>query len=294
MLDFVEQRVAAGHRRRGQRGADRVRRRRPRRRSRSARPARRHPAAAARDDRRAGRRAPRQRRGLHRPHRPPRRPTGYGRIVRGNDDRVRRIVEHSDATADERPSTRSTPASTASAAACSPPPAAPQPRERPGRVLPDRRRRGARRGRPPGRHLRGPDPDETHGVNDRRAARGRPRPSCGPAPTSRLARARGHHGRPREDLRRCHRRLAPDVTLFPGVVLQGTPSSVPTPRSARHPPGRLRRREERSSSSRPSPATPRSATTPGRSVRRPGAGRRGPPGTTTGAFYTAVPDSDHA
>jgi bifunctional UDP-N-acetylglucosamine pyrophosphorylase/glucosamine-1-phosphate N-acetyltransferase len=29
-------------------------------------------------------------------------PTGYGRIVRGKDDRVRRIVEHADADADER------------------------------------------------------------------------------------------------------------------------------------------------------------------------------------------------
>ena len=92
------------------------------------------------------------------------------------------------------------------------------------RRLPGRRRRGRRRRR------------------DRRASTTacswpRPRPSCGGAPTTRWLRAGRHDGRPRAaPTSTPPSQLAPDVTLFPGTILQGAhgrrraaPRSAPTP-----------------------------------------------------------------
>ncbi|MEZ5296387.1 MAG: hypothetical protein R2697_09000 [Ilumatobacteraceae bacterium] len=46
-------------------------------------------------------------------------PTGYGRVIRGKDERVLRIVEQRDAAPKNSTSARSTPASTRSGATCS-------------------------------------------------------------------------------------------------------------------------------------------------------------------------------
>ena len=121
-----------------------------------------------------------------------------------------------------------------------PGPAPAQPRERPGRVLPDRRRRGAARRRLPRRPRR-----RRRRRRDRRASTTacswpRPRPSCAGAPTTRWLRARRHHGRPRAaPTSTPPSQLGADVTLFPGTILQGAhgrrraaPRSAPTPASS--------------------------------------------------------------
>ena len=135
-------------------------------------------------------------------------PTGYGRIVRGADDRVLRIVEQRDASRDER----------AIREVCTsiyafrrdllgPALAPPVARQCAGRVLPHRRRRVARRNGPPGR-LR-------HGAGRRDAGRQR---SLAARP--RRARAAGadeppvvaqwrDDARPASDVHRRHRRPRP-------------------------------------------------------------------------------------
>ena len=155
-IDFVEQLVPARHRRRGDRRHDRVPRRRPRRRRR-ARAARRHTPAACETVARAGRGS------TARPARRPRcsppgspiRPATAG-SAGDRDDNVARVVEHGDATLERaRRSTRSTRRSTASAASLLAPALRRlSPEQRPGRVLPDRRRRGAARRRLPRRLAR--------------------------------------------------------------------------------------------------------------------------------------------
>ena len=179
-----------------------------RRRGRRAGPARRHAAAAARDHRRAGRPPPQHRR-RRRPCSPPCMddPTGYGRVVRGRDDRVVRIVEqarrHRRGAGDR---TRSTPRSTASGASL----LAPALR----RIEPDNSqgeyyltdvvevlaaagypveaRRRRRPGRDPGRQ--------------RPPAAGRGRGRAASAHQRGAAALGRHHGRPGRDLRRHHRR----------------------------------------------------------------------------------------
>ena len=98
-----------------------------------------------------------------------------------------------------------------------------QPRQRPGRVLPDRRRRGART-TPATRSPRSwspTTPARPQGVNDRvqlAAAEAELRRRT----NERWLRAGRHHARPRAHLHRRHRRSsAADVTLFPGTILQG-------------------------------------------------------------------------
>ena len=145
---------AARHRRRRRRGPHRLRPRRARRRRRRrARAARRHAAAAGRHHRRPGRGPPGLRRRLHPAHRP------HGRPHRLRPRRARQATTGSRASS-SRPtpptrswrSTRSTPSIYCFRRSVLGPGAAPpQPRQRPGRVLPHRRRRGARRGRLPGR-----------------------------------------------------------------------------------------------------------------------------------------------
>ena len=194
-VEFVEQRPA-GHRRRRERRAHRVRRR-PRRRGRHPRAAGRRAAGPPRDARPARHRAPRvgrrrdrssppsstTRRWL-RPGRPrharPRRP--HRRADRRHRRRARdRRDQHVDLLLPPQPArARAAPA---------------EPRERAGRVLPDRRDRGAPRGGPPGRRGRGRRPG-------RGAARERPRPARdrrGGAPRAdqrALDARRRHDGRP--------------------------------------------------------------------------------------------------
>ena len=140
-----------------------------------------------------------------------------------------------------------------------------QPRERPGRVLPDRRRRGAGRRRlPGGRASVADDADETARRQRPRASWPRPRPSCGGAPTTRWLRAGRHDGRPRAHLHRHHRASWPPTSpssrarcsraarsigegaeIGPDTRLVDCIGRRPTP-----------------CSSRPSAATPRSAPAP--------------------------------
>ena len=112
-------------------------------------------------------------------------PTGYGRIVRDERGAVDRIVEQTDASDAEREITEINPSiycfrRTLPRARA----AAPQPRERAGRVLPDRRHRGAPAHRAPDR-----------GGPGRRRVRddGRQRPG---AARTRRAAAAGPHQRP--------------------------------------------------------------------------------------------------
>ena len=117
-------------------------------------------------------------------------PTGYGRIVRvGKDDRVARIVEHRDATPDELEIDEiNTGIFCFRRSLLAPALRMVQPRQRPGRVLPHRRRGGAGRGRPPGgeRGRRRPRRDPRHQrpgparPRRGRAARAAPTPSGWP------------------------------------------------------------------------------------------------------------------
>ena len=73
-------------------------------------------------------------------------PTGYGRVIRDKDDRVARIVEHADADIEEREVDEiNTSIYCFRRNLLAPGAAPPEPRERAGRVLPDRRDRGAAR-----------------------------------------------------------------------------------------------------------------------------------------------------
>ena len=96
-------------------------------------------------------------------------PTGYGRVVRGRDDAVARVVEDGDATDEELEVARGQHLDLLLPAQRAGPVAAPaQPGQRPGRVLPDRRGRGPLRGRPPGAaRWSCADTMEVAGVNDR-------------------------------------------------------------------------------------------------------------------------------
>ena len=192
-------------------------------------------------------------------------PTGYGRVVRGTDDRVVRIVEQRDATPEELEITESTRRSTASAARCS------RPALR--RVTPDNAQgeyyltdvvAGARRGRPPRRRRAcATTRSRPPGINDRPPAGGRRgraapphqrRAGCGAGVTmvDPAHHLRRRHGAPRRRRHPLPRRRAP------GRDGRGRGRRD----RARHPPRRLRRRRPRRRSRPPSAATPRSATTP--------------------------------
>ena len=190
-------------------------------------------------------------------------PTGYGRVVRGKDDRVLRIVEQRDATAEEREHRRDQhvdlllPPQRAGAGA-----APAQPRERPGRVLPDRRRRGAARRRAT-RSRRVVADDETGAASTTGCSSPPPRPSCGGAPTERWLRQGVTMVDPERTyidatVRARHRR-----DPLPGHHAAGRTVVGDRRRDRpRHPPGRLRGRRATPSSSRPWAATPRSAPAP--------------------------------
>ena len=148
--------------------------------------------------------------------------TGYGRVVRGRDDAVARVVEHGDATDERARGPRGQHLDLLLQAQRAGPVAAPaQPGQRPGRVLPDRRGRGALRGRPPGRvgggrgHHgggRGQRPGPAGGGRGRAA---RPDQRALDAP------GRDHVGSRRPPTSTPRSSLATDVVLLPGVILQG-------------------------------------------------------------------------
>lgn len=148
-------------------------------------------------------------------------PTGYGRIVRGRDDRVVRIVEQSDATAEEQAITEiNTGIFCFRRSLLAPALRRLSPENAQGEYyLTDVVQVLSDAGHPVGSYI-APDPSETHGVNDRAQL----------ADAEARLRARTN----REWLRRgvtmvdpdttyvdATVELAPDVTLFPGVVLQG-------------------------------------------------------------------------
>ena len=186
-------------------------------------------------------------------------------------------------------STRSTRRSTASAGRAGPgaaPPAAP---ERPGRVLPDRRRRGAPRRRLPGGHRGGRRP--------RRGGRASTTACSWPTAEAELRRRTNdawlQQGVTMVDPDATYIdatvELAADVTLFPGTILQGTHRRRAGQRDrSRHAARRLRRRRRR----RGRPGTGHDAEIGAGAivgpyaVLRPGASI--PDGTVTGPFYTAA------
>lgn len=149
-------------------------------------------------------------------------PTGYGRIVRGKEDRVRRIVEQADATADEQAITEiNTGIFCFRRSLLAPALRRLSPENAQGEYyLTDVVQVLAEAGHPVESFV-ATDPDETHGVNDRVQL----------ATAEAELRARTNHGWLRRGVTMVDPattyvdatvELAPDVTLFPGVVLQGS------------------------------------------------------------------------
>ncbi len=217
------------------------------RRGRRARPARRHAAAAGRDHRRLVEAAPRHDGAAtvltadrRRPHR-----LRPGRARRGRPGRPHRRARPTPPTR-SRPSTRSTPRSTASA----------------GQLLAPALRRLSPENAQGEYYLTdvvGVLHDAGYpvgAVTGRRPRRGRGRQRPGPArrrrgraapraPTS-LAARRGHHGRPRPHLRRHHRAARPRRHPVPRHdPPRRTHRGRPRRDRSRHPPGRLRGRRGR-------------------------------------------------
>lgn len=148
-------------------------------------------------------------------------PTGYGRIVRGRNDRVTRIVEQADATSDERDIHEiNTGIFCFRRSLLAPALRRLSPENAQGEYyLTDVVEVLSEAGHPVGSFV-APDPSETHGVNDRvqlAAAEARLR-----ARTNEAWLRRGvTFVDPDATYVDATVRLAPDVTLFPGVVLQG-------------------------------------------------------------------------
>ena len=195
---------------------------------------------------RAGRAPPLDRCRRHRADGPHGRPD---RLRPGHPRRGRlgpRIVEQGDATDEERDDRRGQhvdlllPPQPAGAG-----PAPRRARQRPGRVLPDRRGRGAVPGRLPVEAVVADDAVETPGVNDRAAARGR-RGRAAASHQRGPAALRRHDARPDQHLRRHHRHGRPRRHAVPG----------------RDPPGRHPdRRRHRARARTPGSSTARSAAT---------------------------------
>ena len=246
----------AGHRRRRRGRPHRLpRRRRPRRRRR-ARPARRHAAAAARDRRRPRPGAPASGRRLHGPHRRARRPDRLRpRRPAARTARVARIVEQRDATAEELAIAEVNTSIYCFRRSAARPRAAPRrPRQRPGRVLPDRRRRGART-TPATRSVTvvAADPARDRTASTTGSSWPRPRPSCAAARTSAGCGRASPWSIPTHTYIDATVELAPDVTLFPGDDPPGRNGRRRRRRDRpRHPPGRLRGRRTNARSTTPS------------------------------------------
>jgi bifunctional UDP-N-acetylglucosamine pyrophosphorylase/glucosamine-1-phosphate N-acetyltransferase len=148
-------------------------------------------------------------------------PTGYGRIVRGREDRVVRIVEHADATDEERQIDEvNTGIYVFRRSLLAPALRRLSPENAQGEYyLTDVIEVLAGTGHPVATHV-ATDPNETHGVNDRVQL----------AAAEAELRARTNHDWLRRGVTMVDPdttyvdttvQLAPDVTLFPGVVLQG-------------------------------------------------------------------------
>ena len=134
-----------------------------------------------------------------------------------------RIVEELDATPEERAITEwNTSIYCFRRSRAGPGAAAAQPRERAGRVLPDRRRGGAARRRLPGRHRGGRRRRRGRRASTTACSWPRPRPSCGGARTTRWLRPRASRWSTRtRTYVDATVELAADVTIFPGTILQG-------------------------------------------------------------------------
>ena len=169
-------------------------------------------------------------------------PTGYGRVVRGRTTGSRRIVEHADATDEELAIDEiNTSIYCFRRSLLAPALRRLEPGQRPGRVLPDRRGRGAVHDAGyPVESVVADDPAETQGVNDRvqlAAAEAELRRRTNEA----LLRSGRHHARPRARF--------VDTTVHGGPRRHAVPRRDPAGRHrgrrrhrdrARHPAGRLR------------------------------------------------------
>ena len=191
-----------------------------------------------------------------RPCSPPASPTppGYGRIVRDDQGRVDRIVEQADATPGGARDRRGQPVDLLLPPRPARAGAAPaQPRERPGRVLPHRRRRGAAPGRARGASGSRPTTPPTRSASTTAPSSRRPRRSCGTASTPRWMRAGVGMTDPARTYVDTAVVLEPDVRLLPGTILSGR--TVVRRRlgdRARHAARRHRRRATTRSCARPS------------------------------------------
>ncbi len=241
---------------------------------------------------RPGRPPPRSGRGLHRAHRPPRRPhrlrpgrAGPRRPGRPHRRAARRRRRRARDRRDQHVDLLLPPQRPG-------PGPAPRPaRQRPGRVLPDRRRRGAAEAGYRGRRRRRRRPRRDRTASTTGPSWPRPRPSCAAAPTTLAAGGASPWSTPTAPTSTPPSTSARDVTLFPGTILQGhTVVGAGRRDRPRHPPGRLRGRRPQHASSRPSAATPRSAPTPssGPSPCSPPA-RPSPSGTQTGPVLHRCP-----
>ena len=143
-------------------------------------------------------------------------PTGYGRIVRGKDDRVVRIVEQGDADRRGAGHRRGQHLGVLLPPVAAGAGAAPhRARQRPGRVLPDRRRRGAGR-RPATPSARSWSTTRSRPPGSTTACSWpRPRPSCAVAPTSALLRSGVTMVDPVQHVRRHHRADRPGRHALP-------------------------------------------------------------------------------
>ena len=168
-------------------------------------------------------------------------PTGYGRVVRGRDDSVARVVEHGDATDDELDVDEINTSIYCFRTERAGPVAAPaEPGQRPGRVLPDRvigvlyeagSQGGVGGG---GRHHGG-----GRGQRPRPAGRGRGR-AAGPHQRAVDAPGRDHVG-PGADLHRRRRASSsPTWCCCPGSSCRGLRGRGPGRDRARRPSGRHR------------------------------------------------------
>ena len=260
---FVEQAEQRGTGDAAAHGIVGVPRRRPRRRVDDRRPARRHAAAAARDARPARRHARRQRQRGDAADERARRPDG----LRPGDQGARR------AGAADRRAARRQPGRAGGARGrhehlrvparpARPGAAAPVARQRPGRVLPHRRRRRARRHGPPRRAGRGAGRGDPGRQRPLAAGPGRARAAVAHEPP--LAAQRRHDARSPPDVHRRHREARPRRHAVPGDAPRGQHRRRRRVRDrARHPPRRLRRRPRLPRAAHRRAWRPRSATAPG-------------------------------
>ena len=216
-------------------------------------------------------------------------PTGYGRVIRKADGQVLRIVEQRDAAPRNSTSKRSARASTRSGATSSARAAQADDRQRPGRVLPDRRRSRCSPRWATASDVSQAPSAETQGVNDRWQLALAER-ELRAAPTA-VAAQRRHDARPAADLHRRHRQASAATSRCTRArSCRARPSSAtaatsgPTPGWSTAPSARGLRRAHRRPRRRD-----RAGAVVGPYAHLP-AGSSVAAGRTTGAFYTAPAD----